>query len=194
LKQGKKPLDIGLKILTPALEEVGKKYEKKEFFLPQLIMAAETMQEASGCLQKELKKNSESMKEAGRILMATVEGDVHDIGKNIVVTVLRNYGYHIIDLGKNVRADKIIAEAKKHNAHIIGLSALMTTTMVKIKEVVGIIKKSGLPFKTLIGGAVVNQQYADEIGADGYGKDAVHAVQVVRKLMTGQKNNVTGKA
>ena len=188
LKKGLKPLEIGLTILTPGLEEVGRKYEQKEYFLPQLIMAAETMQEASTFLQSQLDKNAEAIQEAGNIVMATVEGDVHDIGKNIVITVLRNYGFRIIDLGKNVSADRIIHEAKKHNADIIGLSALMTTTMTKIQEVIECIKKANLPFKTLIGGAVVSQEYANEIGADGYGKDAVQAVKVVKELMKRIRN------
>jgi 5-methyltetrahydrofolate--homocysteine methyltransferase len=116
--------------------------------------------------------------------MATVEGDIHDIGKNLVVLMLKNYGYNVIDLGKDVPCDTIIAAAKENNADIIGLSALMTTTMMRMKDVVDCVRANKLPYKVIIGGAVVSQSFADEIGADGYSKDANEAVKLVDRLLS----------
>ena len=118
------------------------------------------------------------------VIMATVEGDIHDIGKNLVCLMLRNYGYNVIDLGKDVPLDVIIKAAKENNASVIGLSALMTTTMMKMKDVVDYVRKNKLSYKVIIGGAVVSQNFADEIGADGYSKDANEAVKLVEKLLT----------
>ena len=117
------------------------------------------------------------------IVVATVEGDIHDIGKNLVVLMLRNYGFNVIDLGKDVPCDVIIQAAKDNNASIIGLSALMTTTMVKMKDVVEAVKENGLNSKVVIGGAVITESYAEEIGADGYSEDAANCVVVVKKLL-----------
>ena len=115
--------------------------------------------------------------------MATVEGDIHDIGKNLVVLMLKNYGYHVIDLGKDVPADLIVDTAMKENARVIGLSALMTTTMMRMKDVVELVKEKEMDTKVIIGGAVITQSFADEIGADGYSKDAADAVKLVQRLM-----------
>ena len=120
----------------------------------------------------------------GTVIMATVEGDIHDIGKNLVVLMLKNYGYKVVDLGKDVPLDKIIAAAKEEHADIIGLSALMTTTMMRMKDAVEYVRANNLPYKVIIGGAVVSQNFADEIGADGYSKDANEAVKLVDKLLT----------
>jgi 5-methyltetrahydrofolate--homocysteine methyltransferase len=179
---GLKPFDINMAILVPALEEVGRRFEKKEYFLPQLILAADTMRIAFESLKAHMKEG-EGEKSAGKIVIATVEGDVHDIGKNIVVAVLENYGFTIIDLGKNVSCKEIVESAKKHRADIVGLSALMTTTMTEMEKVTAEIKKQGLPAKTVVGGAVITPGYARKIGADGYAKDAVAAVKVIRELL-----------
>lgn len=117
------------------------------------------------------------------IVVATVEGDIHDIGKNLVVLMLRNYGFNVIDLGKDVPCDVIIQAAKENNASIIGLSALMTTTMVKMKDVVEAVRENGLDSKVIIGGAVITESYAEEIGADGYSEDAADCVVLVKKLL-----------
>ncbi|MDD5084659.1 MAG: dihydropteroate synthase, partial [Candidatus Omnitrophica bacterium] len=176
------PLEINKQFLVPALEEVGRRFERGEFFLPQILLAAETMQRAFKRLKKAIEKEGHRG-EAGRIVFATVEGDVHDIGKNIVITVLENYGYIIYDLGISVSADKILDEAIAKKAQLIALSALMTTTMEEMEKVTRIVKERNLPFKTIVGGAVVNKEYADSIGASGYAKDAIEAVRVVRSLL-----------
>ena len=116
--------------------------------------------------------------------MATVEGDIHDIGKNLVVLMLKNYGYNVIDLGKDVPLDVIIQAADEHKADIIGLSALMTTTMMRMKDAVDYVRANKLPYKIIVGGAVVSQNFADEIGADGYSEDANEAVKLVDRLLT----------
>ena len=125
-------------------------------------------------------KDSSNMPTIG---VATVEGDIHDIGKNLVVLMLRNYGFNVIDLGKDVPCDVIIQAAKENNASIIGLSALMTTTMVKMKDVVEAVRENGLDSKVIIGGAVITESYAEEIGADGYSEDAADCVVLVKKLL-----------
>lgn len=175
-----KPLAIVNQEIIPALEEVGQKYESKEYFLPQLMMSAECAQVAMKRLQKELEKGTSgpSQKQL-TIVFATVKGDVHDIGKNIVIAILQNYGYRIIDLGKDVTAGKIVAAVKKHKAQIVALSALMTTTMVEMPAVITALKQAGLKVKTVIGGAAVTGDYATSIGADGYAKDAVEAARVI---------------
>ncbi len=181
LSGGISPLKINNEILIPALEVVGEKFAKKEYFLPQVILSAEAMQRAFGRLKKELKPSESKAK--AKILMATVEGDIHDIGKNIVISVLENHGYEIYDLGRSVPADVIIKEAIKNKADIIGLSALMTTTMIQMERVIKELKKQGLNFKTILGGAVVTKEYAEKIGASAYARDAIEAVNIVKSLI-----------
>lgn len=183
LAGGTKPQYIIDNDLIPAVNLVGELFEQKKYFLPQLIAGATVMDMAIGHITPLLKSKNKG-KEKGCIVMATVEGDIHDIGKNLVVLMLKNYGYKVIDLGKDVPAENIIAAAKEHKAQIIGLSALMTTTMMRMKDVVDIVKKQKLPYKVIIGGAVVSQNFADEIGADGYSKDANEAVKLVERLLT----------
>ncbi|MFA5334259.1 MAG: homocysteine S-methyltransferase family protein [Candidatus Omnitrophota bacterium] len=181
LAQGIAPLEINSKILIPALEIVGQKFGKREYFLPQVILSAESVQRAFGRLKKEIKPGDREDK--GTIVIATVEGDIHDIGKNIVISVLENHGYRIYDLGRGVTADAIIKEAVKVKADIIGLSALMTTTMIQMERVIKELKKRGLNFKTIVGGAVVTEAFAKEIGASAYARDAIEAVNIVKSLM-----------
>jgi 5-methyltetrahydrofolate--homocysteine methyltransferase len=159
---------------------VGDLYEKKIYFLPQLMAAAETMKKALGYLEPLLKKDTAGNK--GKIILATVKGDIHDIGKNIVALLLRNYGYHVIDLGKDVAAETIITAAKKQNSDVIALSALMTTTMVNMKDVITLARAKGIQKPFMIGGAVVTEAYANSIGAS-FAKDGVEAVRVVEKLI-----------
>jgi 5-methyltetrahydrofolate--homocysteine methyltransferase len=168
--------------LIPAIMEVGRKYEQREFFLPQLILSAETMQRAFDHLTPLLRQDPKAS-DRGRIVMATVEGDIHDIGKNIVCLMLRNFGFVVHDLGKDVPAKTIVAAAKEHKAGLIGLSALMTTTMVRMEDTVKLVQEQGLGVKVMVGGAVVTQRFADVIGADGYAPDAVAAVRVAAKLL-----------
>lgn len=169
--------------LIPAINEVGVLFDKQIYFLPQLISSAETMKIAIEYLETKIKKTNNSDK-MPTIVMATVEGDIHDIGKNLVVLMLKNYGYNVIDLGKDVAKELIVDTAIKENAKVIGLSALMTTTMMRMKDVVDLVKKKNVPCKVIIGGAVITQSFADEIGADGYSKDAADAVKLVQKLLS----------
>ncbi len=183
LAGGARPQHIIDNDLIPAINMVGELFEQKKYFLPQLIAGATVMDMAIEHITPLLNADKKK-KQKGCVVMATVEGDIHDIGKNLVVLMLKNYGYKVIDLGKDVPAENIIAAAKEHKAQIIGLSALMTTTMMRMKDVVDIVKKQKLPYKVIIGGAVVSQNFADEIGADGYSKDANEAVKLVERLLT----------
>jgi len=180
LAQGFDPLELLNKYLIKGIEIVGDKYGRGEYFLPQLMLAADTMEAAFSRLKPELDKSS--MEKRATVIIATVKGDIHDIGKNIVSVMLRNHGFEVVDLGKNVSNERIIEAAIKHRAEVIGLSALMTTTMPRMEEIVSIAKRDNLPVKVVVGGAAVTQRYADEIGADGYGQDAVSAVDIVKKL------------
>ena len=182
LSQGTKPGEILDGILIPAINEVGILFDKQKYFLPQLISSANTMEQAVAYLEPLLKEGGTKEK-MPTIIIATVEGDIHDIGKNLVALMLRNYGYEVIDLGKDVPADAIIAAAKEHHASIIVLSALMTTTMMRMKDTIALKKKENLDVKVMIGGAVTTQSFADEIGADGYSKDAADAVRLAKKLL-----------
>lgn len=177
-----KPQDIIDSMLIPAINEVGELFNQKVYFLPQLIASAEAMEAAIGKLEPLLEKKKQE-KPKGTIVIATVEGDIHDIGKNLVVLMLKNYGYRVIDLGKDVPAKKIVEMAKTEQADIIGLSALMTTTMLRMQDVVQLVKQEKLPVKVIIGGAVITPEFAEEIGADGYSKDAAEAVKLVERLL-----------
>jgi 5-methyltetrahydrofolate--homocysteine methyltransferase len=181
LDSGVEPKRLVDDFLIPAITLVGDKYEKKEYFLPQLIMSADTMRRGFAVLEPLLVKKAGD-KEAGRIVIATVKGDIHDIGKNIVTLMLRNYGFEVIDLGKDISAETIVDKAVEVNADIIALSALMTTTMTEMPKVIKLAQSRGLKLKFIIGGAVVDQNYADEIGADGYSVDAMEAVKLAKAL------------
>jgi 5-methyltetrahydrofolate--homocysteine methyltransferase len=183
IKDGYEPGALVDGYLIPAITEVGELYEEKKYFLPQLIQSAETMKNAFGFLEPLLKDNNDkALEKKPKVLLATVKGDIHDIGKNIVALMLRNHGFEVYDLGKDVAAGEIVAQAKTLGAHIIGLSALMTTTMVEMEKVIGLARKEGLKSKFMIGGAVVTEQYAKEIKADGYAEDAHKAVKLARRL------------
>lgn len=182
IEKGRDPFEIVDADLIPAITEVGEKYERKEYFLPQLLQSAETMQTAFDHLRPQLEAAS-GAKERPKVIMATVEGDIHDIGKNIVILMLRNNGFEVIDLGKDVPAERIVEVAHKEKAAVIGLSALMTTTMVRMEETINLVKEKGLNCGVMVGGAVVTQDYADKIGADGYSRDAVEAVKVAKELI-----------
>jgi 5-methyltetrahydrofolate--homocysteine methyltransferase len=179
-------LDEGLTVmavsnegLLPGLEEVGRRFGANRIFLPQVMLSAETMQTAFARLKGEMTGAMESL---GKILMATVEGDIHDIGKNIVCTLLENHGFEVIDLGKNVPAQRIIEQAVALGVDAVGLSALMTTTLRQMEVTIGRLKEAGIKVFTMVGGAVVSQEYADSIGADLYAADALEAVAKVKEL------------
>jgi len=184
LTQGFAPRVLMDEYLIPAITYVGELFEKKEYFLPQLIMSAEAMRKAFEYIEPLLEDKTGSLDTGNKIkiILATVKGDIHDIGKNIVALMLRNHGFEVIDLGKDVSAETIIEKAKETGAPIIGLSALMTTTMVRMKEIISLTKKEGLKCKVMVGGAAVTQQFADEIGADGYAEDANSAVKLAKKF------------
>ncbi|HXC93568.1 MAG TPA: cobalamin-dependent protein, partial [Geobacteraceae bacterium] len=181
LAEGLTPMQVSSEGLLPGLEEVGRRFEKNQVFLPQVMRSAETMQTAFARLKEELK--GADFETLGRILMATVEGDIHDIGKNIVCTLLENHGFEVIDLGKNVSAGKIVEEAVRLEVDAVGLSALMTTTMAEMENVLGRLKDAGVKTFTMLGGAVVTQEYADSIGADLYARDALEAVARIKELL-----------
>lgn len=182
IQKGANPFELVDDHLIPAITEVGEKYERKEYFLPQLLLSAETMQTAFAHIKPLLEEDSDA-KAKTKVIMATVEGDIHDIGKNIVILMLENNGFDVVDLGKDVPAADIVAAAEREGASIIGLSALMTTTMVRMEDTVELVREKGLDIKVMVGGAVVSQSYADSIGADGYSEDAVGAVKVARQLV-----------
>lgn len=183
--QGKEAVTIINECVIPALDEVGSLYEKHIFFLPQLLLAAEAAQKCFEYLKEDLKKSGQ--KKEGTIVLATVKNDIHDIGKNIVAVMLENHGFEVIDLGRDVSADTIISTALEHNADIIGLSALMTTTMQEMKKVTQQLKQLKINIPVLIGGAVITQDYAEEIGAY-YANDAIEAVKQSRKLIVERDN------
>ena len=182
LDAGEEPAALLNEILLPAINEVGELFDKGKYFLPQLIASAEAMKNAIDILEPLLLK-ANADEDMPVVVIATVEGDIHDIGKNLVALMLKNYGFKVIDLGKDVPKEKIIEAALENNAQIIALSALMTTTMQRMKEVVLYAKEKKIPAKIMIGGAVITQEYADEIGADGYSRDAAEAVRLAKRLI-----------
>ena len=175
-----------LNTVTGAMREVGDAFEKFDIFLPEMMLAADTMIEIMGILGPELKAGEEGTKKASaKIIMASVKGDMHEIGKNIAITMLNASGYEILDMGADVDSLDIVKTASRENASIIGLTSLMTTTMPGQKEVIDILKDMGLrdKFKVIIGGAPTSKEWADKIGADGWGKDASEAVKIVDKII-----------
>ena len=176
------PQELLNQTLLPAINEVGDLFDQGKYFLPQLIASAEAMKNAIEVLEPYLTSDTDA-KDMPTVVIATVEGDIHDIGKNLVALMLKNYGFHVIDLGKDVPKETIIQAAKENHAQIIALSALMTTTMQQMRHVVTYAKEQGVTAKIMIGGAVITQDYADEIGADGYSKDAAEAVKLAQRLL-----------
>ena len=182
LESGEKPAELLNQVLLPAINQVGEYFDQGKYFLPQLIASAEAMKNSIEVLEPLLQTGSAG-EEMPVVVIATVEGDIHDIGKNLVALMLKNHGFHVIDLGKDVPQAKILETARKHHAEFIALSALMTTTMQRMREIVAAAKQEGITAKIIIGGAVITQEYADEIGADGYSKDAADAVKLAKSLM-----------
>ena len=182
LSHGHRPEQIIDQYLIPAINEVGELFNAQKYFLPQLIASANAMKTAIGYLEPKIQRSG-SEDEAATIVVATVEGDIHDIGKNLVVLMLRNYGYRVIDLGKDIPAETIVSAAMEEHAAIIGLSALMTTTMMRMQDVVQLAKEKKYTGKIMIGGAAITSDFAQEIGADGYSKDAADCVKLVKQLL-----------
>lgn len=182
MENGREAADILDELLLPAINKVGELFDKGKYFLPQLIASAEAMKLAIEYLEPFLAKGQAS-EEMPVVVIATVQGDIHDIGKNLVALMLKNYGFQVIDLGKDVPREVIVEEAVRRNAKIIALSALMTTTMQEMKRVVDYVREKKISAKIMIGGAVITDDYAKEIGADGYSKDAAEAVRVAKQLL-----------
>lgn len=183
LAKNEEPSALLNEVLLPAINDVGELFDKGKYFLPQLIGSAEAMKNSIEVLEPLLLKETD----AGNmpvVVIATVEGDIHDIGKNLVALMLKNYGFRVIDLGKDVPREEIVRAARENNAQIIALSALMTTTMQRMREVIDLVRQEGVSAKVMIGGAVITQDYADEIGADGYSRDAADAVKLAQRLTT----------
>jgi 5-methyltetrahydrofolate--homocysteine methyltransferase len=180
VKNSPKAFAINNKFIVPALEEVGRLFERKEYYLPQVIRAAEAAQAAFSVIEKATDKKSRCS--AGRVVFATVAGDVHDIGKNVVAAVLRSHGFDVYDLGKNVSTPRVVESAKARRADVVALSALMTTTMPEMGKVAEALRERGVKARLLVGGAVVTEKYAKEIGA-AYARDAVAAARVAKRLV-----------
>ena len=168
--------------LIPALDAVGERYEKQILFLPQLINAANAASAGFDLIKEMLARTDGGSVSKGKIVLATVEGDIHDIGKNIVKVVLENYGYTVIDLGRDVPPEKVLDAAVQHKVRLVGLSALMTTTLPAMEKTIALLHKAGCKAKVVVGGAVVTAQYAAQIGADFYAKDAKETVDAARAV------------
>ena len=180
IAEGEAPLDIVNQELIPALDVVGKGFEKGTLFLPQLLMAAEAAKAAFEVVKQSM--SGTARKERGSVILATVKGDIHDIGKNIVKVLMENYGYKVYDLGRDVPAEDILETALKHDVKLVGLSALMTTTVVNMESTIKLLREKKPDAKVVVGGAVMTKEYADDIGADCYAKEAMDTVRYADTL------------
>ena len=167
-------------ILIPSLDEIGKKYDSREIFLPQLIQCAETVKASLNVIKENLLQGNINVISKGKIIVATVQGDIHDIGKNIVKIMLENYGYEVIDLGKDVPIDKVVQKSKELDIKLVGLSALMTTTVKSMEDTIKALRENNIDAKVFVGGAVLTEEYARNIGADYYSKDAKSAIEIAQ--------------
>jgi len=181
LAEGISPSDIMQNGFVKGIQEVGDLFESGEVFLPELMMSADAMAGATEVCNAALEGGAAEAK--GKIVLGTVQGDVHDIGKAIVIAYLKANGYEVTDLGRDVPADTFIAKAKEMSADIIGMSALLTTTMEEQRKVIKAVKDQGLPYKTVVGGAPCTQRWADQIGADAYAEDANDGVKKIDALL-----------
>jgi len=183
VSEGIKPQKILNEGLIPAMDVVGEKFKNDELYIPEVINVANIFKASVEILKPLLM--GEDIPTIGKVLIGTVQGDMHDVGKNIVVLMLEASGFEVIDLGVNVPTEDFIAKAKEHDAGVLGMSALLTTTMPKIGEVIEALKEAGLngKIKTIIGGAPINQTFANEVGADAYGHDAIDAADKIKKLL-----------
>ena len=176
------PLSIIREEVIPALDTVGRGYEARTVYLPQLLMSAEAAKSAFERIKARMSAEAGDVEPKGRFVIATVQGDIHDIGKNIVKVVLENYGYTVVDLGRDVPAETVVEAAIREDARLVGLSALMTTTVVSMAETIAAIRKSGHDCKIMVGGAVLTPEYAAEIGADYYAKDAKQGADIAKEV------------
>ncbi len=176
-------LEVVDKLLIPALDRVGERYERQEIFLPQLMNAANAACAGFELVKKSIAKRGEKSVSKGKIVLATVQGDIHDIGKNIVRVVLENYGYTVIDLGRDVPPEKVVETTVREDARLVGLSALMTTTVASMAETIAALRRSGHECKIMVGGAVLTEDYAAQIGADYYAKDAKQSADIAKRVL-----------
>ncbi|MEM2554471.1 MAG: corrinoid protein [Nitrososphaerota archaeon] len=185
LKIGVNPIEIIEEGLSKGLKEVGLLYEKGEYYIPHLMIAAEIFKENIEKLKPFLSTKETKSKILGKVLIGTVKGDLHDLGKNLVAIMLSINGFEVIDLGKDVPTELFIEKIKEHNPDVLGLSALMSTTMYEQKNIIKALEDSGLrsKVKVIVGGAPVTKEWAEEIGADGYAENAIEAVKIVKNLL-----------
>jgi corrinoid protein of di/trimethylamine methyltransferase len=185
LAAGLEPMAIIDGALVPGMQIVGEKFECGDYFLPNLIFSANSMQEAMKVLEPELRIRQQEVRTAGKVVICTVHGDIHEIGKSLVATMLSANGFQVFDLGVDVPTETLVAKVKETGANLVGLSSLLTTTMSVQAEVIEALKQAGLrdQVKVMVGGAPVTRSWAEEIGADGYAEDAIGAVEVARGLM-----------
>lgn len=185
LERGCEPLQIIEEGLSPGMRLVGERFERGEYFLPELITAADIFNNVTSSLLLPLLERGASRARAGRVVIGTVKGDIHDIGKNLVAVMLRASGFEVIDLGVDVPAEKFVEAVRQYEPDILGLSALLTTTMLEMRNVIDALKSAGLrgKVKVIVGGAPVTEEFSKEIGADAYARNAVEAVQKCRELV-----------
>ncbi|KYH37114.1 MAG: corrinoid methyltransferase [Candidatus Bathyarchaeota archaeon B24] len=184
IEAGLSPYEAIMEGMAKGMDIVGQKYEQGEYFLAELIMAGETMKEGLSVLEPYMKKGE--IKHIGKVVIGTVEGDLHDIGKNIVITLLTASGFEVVDLGVDVSAEKFVEAVRKHKPDIVAMSALLTTTMVNMEKVVKALEEAGLrdKVKIIVGGAPLTEEFAKQIGADAYGRDAVVGVEICRRWVS----------
>ena len=180
------PLDIINEYIIPALDVVGDGFEKNKIFLPQLLMSADSAKEAFNVIREYLVLSGQEKKSENKIVIATVEGDIHDIGKNIVKVLLSNYGFDVIDLGKDVKCEKVLEETIKNDCKLVALSALMTTTVTNMEKTIKLVHEN-TDAKVLVGGAVLTKSYAKMIDADYYAKDAMESVRIAKSFFGGEE-------
>ena len=182
---GLDPLDLINEGIRSALDLMGERFASGDLFLPELVLSAKAADTAVAVLEPELLKRGDSVEKLGKVLMATVKGDIHDIGKNIVTLLMKSAGFEVVDIGVDNAEDKILAAARAHEVDVIGLSALLTTTMPRMKEFIELLEESGIrnKYKVIVGGAPVTQEFAEMIGADGYSADATRAIDLTKRLL-----------
>jgi 5-methyltetrahydrofolate--homocysteine methyltransferase len=183
IDQGVPPEEIVTKWMIPAMAEVGARFERQEYFVPEMLVSARAMKTGLALVQPLLAQ--QAVKPLGTVVIGTVKGDLHDIGKNLVAMMLEGAGFHVVDLGVDVGADRFVEAVRDHEADIVGLSALLTTTMIEMKSIVRALDDAGVRarVKVLVGGAPVTGRFAGEIGADGYGETAAAAVKAARDVL-----------
>ena len=176
-------MEIINEMLIPALDVVGDKFEKGTIFLPQLILAADVAKECFEEIKTYLANQGSNSDSKGKIVLATVKGDIHDIGKNIVKVILENYGFDVIDLGRDVDPEKVLEATVENHVRLVGLSALMTTTLCSMEDTIKLLRKNHVDCKIMVGGAVLTEDYAMEIGADYYAKDAKMSADIAKEVL-----------